>query len=110
MTFYYVGYILYCLIEGVRVAPPSIPIMNHGPLKPKSSVLPMSFATLSYDQQTGINYTRALDKFEYKTKYFLKPDKKMGGIETGSKYVRYISFISANIPLTNYVQPLNRLI
>ena len=32
-----------------------------------------------------------------------------GGVETGSMYVQYIQVISAYVPCTYYVQPLNSL-
>ena len=41
--------------------------------------------------------------------YRSKSDGSLGGVEIGSMYVRYVPVISANIPCTYYVQPLNNL-
>ena len=49
---------------------------------------------------------------KYNSKYSLFKCNLKGGVETGSMYVQYVkSFlvISANVPCTYYVQPLNSL-
>ena len=42
-------------------------------------------------------------------KTYLSRDVKNGGVETGSMYVQYVQVISANVPYTYYLQPLNSL-
>ena len=61
-----------------------------------------------WDEKFTLNIDDPFVPLEIKVRATTFP-YKTGGVETGSMYMEYVPVISANIPCTYYMQPLNGL-